>query len=151
MSSLCRFFSHFSPSLGYSLFKSEELLMRMKLFLIVWGIFFTEMMAAETGLETALQEWWQQVTSFCNTFMIQEGSTHFSLMGKKASLHIQFAHVLWFDEVKEKYSPHEISNEGTNIQFSHPSYSRERYFQLLGKSRKNIWRGSEPKCCFSFP
>jgi len=101
-------------------------------------------------LEAASQEWRQQAASSSNTVVIYAGSTHFGLVGR-VSLHMQFAHVFRFGERKEKYSLREILNEATNMQFPQPSYSKERNFQLLGKSRKNIRRGSESKCSFSFP
>lgn len=116
----------------------------MKLFLIIWGIFVS-------------LRWWQlrqdqkqcyrngdsRLQAFVTPLWSRKEAPTSASWGKKC-LHIPFTHVLWFDEDKEKYSPCEISNEGTNTEFSHPSYSRERNFQLLGKSRKNIWRGSKP-------
>lgn len=124
--------------------------MRMKLFLIIQGIFFTEMMADITRLEAALRERWQQVTSFCNS--CDRGRGHrFSLVGKEPLCTFCLLMYFWFDEGKEKCPLRQILNEATNIQFLHPSYSKERNFQLLGKSRKNIQRGSESKCSFFFP
>lgn len=58
----------------------------------------------------------------------------------------------YFDLTRERKSiPSMKLKWSLKIQFSHRSYSKERNFQLLGKSRKTVPRRPETKCIFFLP
>lgn len=77
--------------------------MRMKLFLIIQGLFFffsTEMMA-DVRLEAASREWRQQATSFCDTIVMSGGSTPSALWKKSLFTHsVCSCTLIWWGQVK---------------------------------------------------